>query len=496
MTHVRRDAVLVVLLIALTALYILVLPTRHFTSDAINRLDFTEGHNLFELWHSQHLLAQLPGYAAYLALANNLRAYQAIQLIDALMSGITVAAIYTAARALGAKWWIALLAGLAICFSYGFWHYATDPDVYSPVMMAVALLLLALICYLNAPTNRRIIWLGLAAALAVLMHQMNVELVCLIGLALLTARWWKVSVPFRHGIIYGGLIVVIVLVAYVIGWQSATAYSQQELGVSYTFLGYVERYFNMASAGQATWGKSLHLDTIPQVGYAILKSWILPPLRSRLNLIDVALVGGLLASAGFWFVYGLAALRKFAPAARLVALISIGTLVANVISAWWWQAGNIKFYLPMQSIVIVLAVVYVVNSEAARPMLRRLAYLAVSVSLICLVILHVKDTLPYETQGGVFVVAAEMNAYHGSGTPTAQFADATQKRLLPLISPYQSAALPDDFCTESLTQPIWLVLGDAPKGACPALDNQVHTEDYQADTSRQVWKIYAPKPVP
>ncbi len=488
----RRDAVLVILLIVLTALYILALPTRHFTSDAINRLEFTEGHNLFELWHSQHLLAQLPGYAAYLVL-NNLRAYQAIQLIDALMSGITVAAIYAAARSLGAKGWIALLAGLAICFSYGFWHYATDPDVYSPVMMAVALLLLALIRYLNAPTNRRIVWLSLAAALAVLMHQMNVELAGLIGLALLTAHGWKVNVPVRHVIIYGGLIVVIVVIAYGIGWQSATAYSQQALGVSYSFLGYVERYFNMASAGQATWGKSLHLDTIPQVGYAILKSWTLPPLRSRLTLIDAVLVGGLMASAVFWFLYGLAALRKFAPAARLIALISIGTLIANVISAWWWQAGNIKFYLPMQSIVIVLAVVYVVNADAARPILRRLAYLAVSVSLICLVILHIKNTLTYETQGGVFVVAAEMEAYHGSGTPTAQFADVTQMRILPLISPYQSSALPADFCTESLTQPIWLVVRDVLQGACPTLDSQVHTEDYQADTSRQMWKIYAPK---
>ena len=41
-----------ILLWLLTALYVAILPTRHYTQDAVNNLTYLEAYNVFESWHS------------------------------------------------------------------------------------------------------------------------------------------------------------------------------------------------------------------------------------------------------------------------------------------------------------------------------------------------------------------------------------------------------------------------------------------------------------
>jgi len=54
-----------ILLWLLTSLYIAILPTRHYTPDAVNNLTYLEAHNGFESWHSQYLLGLKPGEWVY-----------------------------------------------------------------------------------------------------------------------------------------------------------------------------------------------------------------------------------------------------------------------------------------------------------------------------------------------------------------------------------------------------------------------------------------------
>ena len=78
-----------ILLWIVVAGYIALLPTRHYTADAVNNLTYLEAHNSFESWHSQHLLGLKPGEWIYNL--SNLRAWQAMRIAQALLGGLTVA---------------------------------------------------------------------------------------------------------------------------------------------------------------------------------------------------------------------------------------------------------------------------------------------------------------------------------------------------------------------------------------------------------------------
>ena len=78
----------------LTTFYIAFLPTRHFTFDAVNRLVFIEADNTYEVWHSQHLLAQWPGQAVYQLFGGEIRAWEATHLIYAIFAGLTAILVH------------------------------------------------------------------------------------------------------------------------------------------------------------------------------------------------------------------------------------------------------------------------------------------------------------------------------------------------------------------------------------------------------------------
>src|SRR5262245_59569365 len=96
----RKTTITFVALWALTSLYIALFPTRHYTADAVNNLLFIEQQNRFELWHTQHLLAQWPGYWTYQLAGGTLRAWEAMRIAHALLAGATVSLVYTAALVL------------------------------------------------------------------------------------------------------------------------------------------------------------------------------------------------------------------------------------------------------------------------------------------------------------------------------------------------------------------------------------------------------------
>jgi hypothetical protein len=467
---------------ALTTLYIAVLPTRHYTPDASNNLLFIESQNGFELWHSQHLLAQWPGYWTYQLAGGQLRAWQAMRIAHALLAGATVALVYATVLELTQAPRIAVGSGLALWVSYGFWHYQSDPDIYSAGYAAVALLMLLYIRYLRAPGTGRAIALGLSAALAVLMHQLTIELAGLIGLSLLVYRTRK-----QHIALYAILCLLIPLALYGVGWMFASRYLVQQGGTAPGFAEWGLGYFGTAQAGEATWGVSFNLRTLPTAVYTFILSWILPPSFNTAALPEIILFGALLIGAGILFLHMLYALRLPMPQ-RLMARVCGLVLIANGISGWWWQTGNVKFYLFMQIPLILVTALYAQQVlDGWQRWLRRAALGGVVVMLAAF---HILFTLPYETNGGVFAVA------HLSGdTPTlVWFENPDQAGIYTYITPYPGHVLPDDFCNRPPSIPtrwqVWWVVHERDLFSCDALASYRMIGRFQADRSRDVWVIY------
>ncbi len=471
----------------LTSLFVALVPTRYLTSDAVNNLTYITDDNRYELWHGQHLLALWPGYATAQLTE---RAYDGMRIAHSILAGATVAFLYLALLLLTDSGRIALGVALALPFSYGFWHYASDPDIYMAGYAAVALLLLALLAYLRAPDTRRLLWLGLAASLALLTHQMNIEIAGLIGLALiwLAARPGSIRVRWSHVFLYALLSLGPTLLLYVVGWRDASAWLARQSEATPGFVDWALRYFGAASSGEATWGVTLAPSTLPVAAYAIIQSWILPPLTRDLPAL---LVLGLLGVGGLLVgVHALTLARRLSPVERVVALVCVVSLIANAISGWWWQAGNIKFYLFMQLYVLVLLALYArvtLESRVARQ-LRAVGLAALASGLVLALGLL---TLPYETQGGVFRL---LDLYGDRPDVKLYIQDATQDRAIEYLSGRSARSLPEADCQ---TLPnygsapyghIWVMSAERAQDC--QLEGATFVDRYSADRSRTVWEIW------
>lgn len=492
------------------ALWVALLPTQHLTPDAVNNLQFIEAGDGFELWHSQHLLAQWPGYWTYWLPGGSMRAYTAIRAAHVVLAGVTVALTVAAAFALTGSRRSAVLSGLALLFSYGFWHYASDPDIYLPGYAAVALLLLTCIRYLRQPTTRRAGHLTLAAALAILLHQLNLETAGLIGLTLLWFAWRRQIAPGHVGLYAAGSL-LIPAALYGVGWRAVVAWQVANGQPPLDFAGWALRYFETADAGAATWGVSLSPETLPVALYAWLQTWLIAPLSLARQwpgywpLLAVTLTAGAALLAHAAWVLGRTVVggraNRSADAdrrggSRTAAVqdaetgfifVCTATLLANFVSGWWWQAGNLKFYLFMQLHLILLLALYAAQ-PVRYPRLRRIGFGALLGGLIAAQVLV---AIPFERRGGVFAVR---DRFPDPAAQQIAFDEAWQAVILRYISDHDPAVLPPDFCTAPPpitpgAPTIWVVRADR-AADCPSLSEAAPLDRYQARREADWWTIY------
>jgi hypothetical protein len=484
----QRSALAFFALWLFTSLFIALVPTRHLTPDAANNLMYVANHDRYELWHGQHLLALWPGYLTAQITGN---AYSGMRLAHAILAGATVVLLFLTLLRLVRSWRIAVPVALALVCSYGFWHFASDPDIYMAGYASVALLLLAFVHALQYPGTRSIVWLGLAAALAILCHQMNIELAGLIGLVLvgLALRPTRIPVRWSHVVLYGVLSLGPTLLLYFVGWLDVSAWLTSKGELSPGFADWALRYFGTASSGEATWGVTLSPTTLPIAAYAFIQSWILPPQpRDALALVVIALLG---VGAVIVALRGLLLVRIFSTVERIVALVCVLSLLANAISAWWWQAGNIKFYLFMQLYVLLLVAIIARAGLASKARTLIAAGLGALGSGLLLAMLLF--TLPYETQGGVFRL---VDLYGDKPMTNLYVQDNTQEAVIDYISKRTARLLTADWCIElpSFQQQhpdetrIW-VLSEAWATDCH-LDGATLVDRYTADRTRTVWQVW------
>lgn len=482
-----RTALTFALLWLLTSLFVGLLPTHYLTADATNNLDYLTRDNRYELWHGQHLLALWPGYATDRLLG--LDAYPAMRLAHALLAGAALALFYLALRALVRSQRVALGVAAGLACSYGFWHYASDPDIYVAGYVAVALLLLALVQALRQPGTARMLWLGLAASFAILTHQMNVEIAGLIGLALIVfaARPTGIAVRWQHVALYALASLTPTLLMYWLGWRDVSIWLAGQGEATPGFVEWALRYFGAARSGEATWGVTLSLRTLPVAAYAIVQSWILPPLA--LSPVSLLILGLLAAGGAVTGGLFLTRIRHLGTVERAVALVCLLSLLANAISGWWWQAGNIKFYLFMQLYLLVFVALVAVMPLAGSA--RRLRTAGLAALGLGLVLAQAVFTLPYETQGGVF----RLLDYYGDRADISLYIqDATQDRALEYVSSRSARRLPEDACqtlpnygSAQITR-IWVLSAERARDC--QLEGATFIDHYYADRSRTRWEIW------
>ena len=325
-----------------------------------------------------------------------------------------------------------------------------------------------------------------------LSHQINVELAGLIGLSLIIGAFRKSSaipINWKHVVLYAAFSLVPTLLLYAIAWLTVNgSFTQQGLPTS-TFVEWFLRYFRSAEAGQATWGVSFGLSTLPTVVYTLLSSWILVPLLGSISVLQLILIGifGVLLIAVF--VCATYRVARTDSVAGYIFWISLLTLIANIISGWWWQTGNIKFYLFMQINIIYIVALYGSKILERETFSRPRELLLPLAAFILLIGFHLTLTLPYETRGGVFAVADQLKDQQ----TVVAFQDPYQRRILPYISPNQAQDLPADFCHAPIfdidTSVWWVVRQDA-VNSCPLLASAIELSRFQVDRTRITWVLF------
>jgi len=89
-----------------------------------------------------------------------------VRIAQALLGGLTIALLFLGLEEFTQRRWLSVICALSLCFSYGFWHYSSDPDIYSLGYVAIALLMWAYVRFLRLPSTKHVIILGISAALA------------------------------------------------------------------------------------------------------------------------------------------------------------------------------------------------------------------------------------------------------------------------------------------------------------------------------------------
>ena len=226
--------------------YTLTSPTNH--SEANDAYDYAyrvETAATSELWHSQHLL-YLPTAQGLFKLAHQLgradRAFPVMLWFSRICGVLTVLVFFLLLRRRlvlmendPIKSHALLLATLAgsggLAFSYGFWRYSNETEIYTP---AAFLIMLAWLAAAGQPTLRNTILSGVLAAFSCLMHILNVlPALIVLPLFLLTQR--RIRHAFVYGVLAGSLTGAVYFVLFgsrIIAEIFATSAGQPEGGLS------------------------------------------------------------------------------------------------------------------------------------------------------------------------------------------------------------------------------------------------------------------------
>ncbi|HEX9744458.1 MAG TPA: hypothetical protein VGB30_03435 [bacterium] len=182
-----------------------------------------------KLFNPHHLLYSPLFYLIHRVLEGifgpHILALKVMQWGNVLIGSIGVALLWGLIRRLAHDQGLAILVTLLGCFSFTWWHYSTDADVY---MLSTLFLILAadrveIVSRQRAPKNSDFIYIGIMQALSVLFHQLNVFFVVCVAACLFWKaiegtkeerwRWWwtytvSLAIPVATAYIAIGTIIL------------------------------------------------------------------------------------------------------------------------------------------------------------------------------------------------------------------------------------------------------------------------------------------------
>ena len=181
-------------------------PTRKYYFDGVVFAAIIEHGPWEALFNPHHLLYTWLFYALRNALESltgrEIKALYLMQWANIALGAIGVGLIWRLVRRLVEDDGLAILVVLLGCFSFTWWHYTTDADVYivSTLFLILAADRLEWIIRHRKPAPRDFVWIGALHAGSILFHQLNVFwIVCVAGCLIFRAiegsrsqrwRWW------------------------------------------------------------------------------------------------------------------------------------------------------------------------------------------------------------------------------------------------------------------------------------------------------------------
>lgn len=297
-----------------------------------------------------------------------------VQVLNAFTGAVGIALLWVFLRSVVPRRLVASGACGILAFSYGYWGYSVDVEVY--VLSAVLLLASLMLAHraVMRPSVRGFLLLGLANGAAVLGHNTNVLFAAVAVVALLISwRTLPLHNVIRCGCAYAAGAAGVVLGSYAVAipvvgldsprafwdWLTADAQSGQWGYFTRTsglkvFVGagraLIAGHFALALgpvrdfADRAFKDKSLREEYFLVRGYSSALAFLLVA-------VSAAVIGLLALVASRWLTR-----PKLDPAARTLAQLCAAWIVTYVIFFSWWEPANLEFWIAIWVPIAILLV--------------------------------------------------------------------------------------------------------------------------------------------
>ena len=403
--HARREGALVAL--AMAVLYLLTLTANHTEADdAVSyAVGIREGDTDAAVLHAHHLLWGAIGWVGHnaaLALGFDGGALEVLQVQNALTGAVGIGLLWWWLRSIGWPVLACVSACGVLAFSYAYWFYSSETEVY---VMSAAMLVLCLAASYRAmrdPTVRNFALLGLASGLAVLAHDTNGLFGLVAGVVLVASRG---DAPrgelVRRGLAYAAVAVVLVVPAYtaavlVNGYDTPRKAYDWITGYTHSSEWGETRASQVPKAvagaarslvgGHYVFSNDTLADPLDRLGGRnpreerfLMRDF--PPWLAVVLLLPTALVAALLAAGGVAVARGR---KRLGERDRAIALVCVAWAVIYGVFAVWWDPLNVEFWIVVWIPLAVLAGLPFAGDEAPAPRRARVGVAAL-VGLLFLV---------------------------------------------------------------------------------------------------------------
>jgi hypothetical protein len=367
--------------LVLSVIYLLTLAGNHTEAeDALRYLYDIRSGDASAISHPYHLAFGWYGWLAYqlsLAFGYSGGPLLPVQVLGAFTGALGIATLWVLLRT-AAPGRVAAVAGCGLlAFSYGYWWYSVEVEVY--ILSTVLLICSLLLAYHAAinPSWKSFALLGATHGLAVLAHNTNVLFTTVVVAALLFAsRSLPLRGVMRCALAYAGAGISVVVLAYMLAIAASGLKTPEGVYEWLTHAAQSDRHgtWEASSAPKAVIGSGRALVgghfafSLDPVREAVVGEFSGKSLREELFLVRdypealvllLFVLLAVLALALLQPVLGWLRRPTLDGRAILLATLCIAWLVPYAVFFTWWEPHNIEFWIaPWVPLAILFALVF------------------------------------------------------------------------------------------------------------------------------------------